>query len=93
MSNALRLCKEHYPIGSRWNIARFWWIDFRAGHGHHDRIAGTVTKHWRADGDMPGITLLCDDGREHGGEPSILEMRETADAWVGQMELDIRGMK
>ena len=90
MSHALRLCKECYPIGSRWSIARFWWIDFRAGLGHQDRITGTVTKHWRALGDMPGVTVLCDDGREHRGEPAILEMRPAYEAWAGQMELSIK---
>ncbi len=90
MSYALRYCKAHYPIGSRWSIERFWWVDFRAGVGHEDRINGTVTKHWRATGDMPGITLLCDDGLEYGGEPAVLEPRVVAEAFVGQMELAIK---
>ena len=87
MSHALRLCKEHYPIGSRWNIKRFWWVDYGRGIEHHDRINGTVVKRRRAHGDMPGLTLLCDDGRKFGGEPMILELREARDPFVGQMAL------
>jgi len=78
---------ERSPIGSRWNIKRFWWINFQAGVYHEDRINGTVTKHWRATGNMPGLTLLCDDGREHGGEPIHLAPREPCGKFVGQMAL------
>jgi hypothetical protein len=87
MSNTLTWCKQHYPIGSRWNIERGWWVDFQTGDYHRDRINGTVIKHWRATGNTPGLTLLCDDGREYGGEPTHLIPREAQNDCRGQLSL------
>ena len=87
MSYALRWCKEHYPIGARVNIKRFRWISFKDGVYEEDRCNGTVIKHWRATGDMPAFTVLCDDGREFGGEFIHLEPREVRDEYRGQMAL------
>jgi len=75
MSHALRLCKERWPIGLRLSVLRQRWIGARAERHETLRIDGTVVKHWRATGDRPAITVLCDDGIEASGEPCILDVR------------------
>lgn len=87
MSYALRWCKENLPVGMRVNIKRSWWVDWDKGIYHTDRCNGTVVKHWRATGDMPGITVKCDDGREHSGEPNHLEPREIGEPFRGQVDM------
>jgi hypothetical protein len=85
MSYALRLCKQHWPLGTRVHIKRFWWVDSKTGH--QDQCDGTVIKHWQATGDRPGITVMCDDGREHSGEPCVLWAKKLDEHPIGQIEM------
>jgi len=76
VSHALRLCKERWPIGTRVSVQRERWLGERAERYESVRIDATVIKHWRATGDRPGITVLCDDGIEASREPCVFNVRE-----------------
>lgn len=68
-------------------IDRFWWIEYKAGQCHKDRVSGTVTGHWKATGGVIAVIVQCDDGREYKGEPIPLNLTILDEPRIGQKDL------